>query len=246
MSKNYELLHAANQGLELFHPMGGEVRRHGSNVRNGHDGTGRVCDEIARLVNRVFLNPGAQEKRVVSFSSVQHGDGCSWVCARVGKALAERGEGTVCLVDTNPGSSSLLDYFAVSGSTPNTAETRQAGLEDCGPAIRRSNLWVFSGPEKGSGKAVVQNPARLQARLSELRANFGYVLLDTPPVNESADAMLFGRLADGVILVLAAHETRRAAALRAKECLQAANIKLLGAVLNKRTYPIPNALYQRI
>jgi protein-tyrosine kinase len=53
-------------------------------------------------------------------------------------------------------------------------------------------------------------------------------------------------MADGVILILEAHATRRESARRAKESLQAAGVKILGAVLNKRTYPIPEALYKRL
>jgi Mrp family chromosome partitioning ATPase len=57
---------------------------------------------------------------------------------------------------------------------------------------------------------------------------------------------MFGRLADGVVLVIEAHATRREAARKAKETIEASNIKLLGAVFNKRTFPIPEALYNRI
>jgi Mrp family chromosome partitioning ATPase len=53
-------------------------------------------------------------------------------------------------------------------------------------------------------------------------------------------------MADGAVLVLEAHTTRRESARKAKECLEGANVKLLGAVLNKRTYPLPEVLYNRI
>jgi Mrp family chromosome partitioning ATPase len=57
---------------------------------------------------------------------------------------------------------------------------------------------------------------------------------------------MIGRLADGVVLVIEAHATRREAARKVKESLEAANVRLLGAVLNKRTFPIPEVLYNRI
>jgi len=82
--------------------------------------------------------------------------------------------------------------------------------------------------------------------LSELRKNFTYVLIDAPPINAYADATLLGRMADGMVMILEANTTRREAARRAKDSLDAAGIRLLGAVLNKRTFPIPERLYSRL
>jgi Mrp family chromosome partitioning ATPase len=60
-----------------------------------------------------------------------------------------------------------------------------------------------------------------------------------------ADAMALGKLADGLVLVLEANSTRREAAMRVTESLSQAQIRVLGAVLNKRTFPIPESLYRR-
>jgi Mrp family chromosome partitioning ATPase len=71
-------------------------------------------------------------------------------------------------------------------------------------------------------------------------------LLDAPPVNLYADATLLGRLAEGVVLVLQANSTRREAARKAKESLESAKVRLWGAVLNKRTFPVPEFVYRNI
>jgi len=46
--------------------------------------------------------------------------------------------------------------------------------------------------------------------------------------------------------VLEANATRRESALRIAETLRATQIRVLGAVLNKRTFPIPEGLYNRL
>jgi Mrp family chromosome partitioning ATPase len=53
-------------------------------------------------------------------------------------------------------------------------------------------------------------------------------------------------LADGVVLVLEANSTRRVTAKKAKQALEAANVRILGTVLNNRTFPIPEGLYRRL
>jgi Mrp family chromosome partitioning ATPase len=67
-----------------------------------------------------------------------------------------------------------------------------------------------------------------------------------PPLNQYADAMALGQLTDGVVLVLEANSTRKESALKAIESLRAAQIEVLGAVLNKRTFPIPESVYRRL
>jgi len=58
--------------------------------------------------------------------------------------------------------------------------------------------------------------------------------------------MVLGQLADGAVLVLEANATRREVTLKVAADLRAAHIKILGAVLNKRTFAIPEALYRRL
>jgi Mrp family chromosome partitioning ATPase len=84
----------------------------------------------------------------------------------------------------------------------------------------------------------------MKERISELRKEFEFVLIDAPPLNTYADGTALGQLADGVVLVLEANCTRREVASRAAENLRAAQIPILGAILNKRTYPIPEMLYR--
>jgi Mrp family chromosome partitioning ATPase len=46
--------------------------------------------------------------------------------------------------------------------------------------------------------------------------------------------------------VVDSHSTRREPARIAKEGFEAARIPVLGAVLNKRTFPIPEPLYRKL
>jgi len=55
-----------------------------------------------------------------------------------------------------------------------------------------------------------------------------------------------GQLADGVVLIVSANSTREEAGRKAKESLEMAGSRLLGAVLNNRTYPIPQPIYDRL
>ena len=61
-----------------------------------------------------------------------------------------------------------------------------------------------------------------------------------------ADAIALGQVSDGLILVLEADSTRKKAAQMAAANLRSSNVPILGAVLNKRTFPIPEKIYKRL
>jgi Mrp family chromosome partitioning ATPase len=75
---------------------------------------------------------------------------------------------------------------------------------------------------------------------------FHRVVIHSSPLGVAGDSLPLGRWTDGVVLVLEAHSTRREAARRAKENLEMADVRMLGVVLNNRTFPIPESLYRRL
>jgi Mrp family chromosome partitioning ATPase len=54
------------------------------------------------------------------------------------------------------------------------------------------------------------------------------------------------QFADGIILVLSAHRTRRVVARRIKEVLEETKARVLGTVLTDRVFPIPEGIYRRL
>ncbi len=68
--------------------------------------------------------------------------------------------------------------------------------------------------------------------MDQLRAVFDLILIDTPPVLPFADARLFGRLADALILVVRSGHTSRNLALAAKARLMEDGLPIAGTILN--------------
>lgn len=205
-------------------------------------------DEIAKLVQRLFVLPGpAKTPGALAFCGVERGAGCSWICARCGEALAAQVTGSVCIVDANLRQPSLHRYFqfeiengladAMQDSRPLASLARQIGAD---------NLWLITAGSLANEPTGALNPARLRARFSELRSKFDYLLIDTPAMASFSDAILLAQVADGAVLVVGSHSTRREAARAAKDNFDASGVPVLGVVLNKRTYPIPEALYRRL
>jgi len=204
--------------------------------------------EIVKLVQQAFiLADEAKAPRIVAFCGVDKNVGCSWVCERAGEALAEQVPGSVCIVDANLRSPSIHDHFhAELGQGFVDALRNPTPVREFARPTWNSRLWFMTaGMVKGETGSSL-NPACLRARFSDLRDEFDHVLVDTPPLSSYADSLALGKFVDGVVLVVNASSTRRETARAAKENLSAAGIPVLGAVLNKRQYPIPAALYRRL
>ena len=206
----------------------------------------QVREEEIRLVQRLFFS-SPEAPQIVVFCGVEPGYGPGWICARASEVLAARGAGTVCAVDASFRIPHLHQYFGIESPVGLTdALLNPGGVETFAQQTTRSNLWLMPCGSRASVPHTVLKPDRLQSRLTELRAVFNYILVSTPPAHLSADAIILSQLSDGVVVVLEANSSRRDVARRAKLNLEAANVKLLGAVLNNRTFPIPEAIYRKL
>jgi Mrp family chromosome partitioning ATPase len=204
-------------------------------------------EEELKLVQRVFPGTGQNAPQVVLFSSLDDDGECLSICARSAEILTSRGDGPVCVVDANFHAPSLHRYFCVE-NLKGLAEAaiENAGIENFVQQIGESNLWLMP-----SGRAIAQLTFSaitegLRKRMTELRYAFKYVVIQAGALRLETSEMLMSRWTDGVVLVVEANSTPRELAKRVKDNLQTAKVKLLGVVLNNRTFPIPESLYRNL
>ena len=82
--------------------------------------------------------------------------------------------------------------------------------------------------------------------IAALRQAFDYVLLDCPSLRESNDLLSAAPFVDGVILIVEADKTRKDQVLHAEKAIEFARGKLIGHILNKRSYVVPEWIYDRL
>jgi succinoglycan biosynthesis transport protein ExoP len=246
MSRNVEALLRAKEATELFWPK--SISQESTEERcvptpiHSVDST-----EEVELVQRVFLLPTYEVPRVVVFCGVGQTDGAGGICARAGQILADQTSSPVCVVEGDFHSPSLHQYLGVENSQGLTdALLESRPIHDFVQCLPKSNLWVLPGGSRSRELQAPWKSERLRSRMAELRREFSYVLVYSPQAGQHVGGMLLGQIADGVILILESMVTRREVARTAKENLAAANVKILGAVLNNHTFSIPETLYKRL
>jgi succinoglycan biosynthesis transport protein ExoP len=254
MSKNFELMQQAaseRQVPSTAPPSSASrlmpVNGNGHPTKNGLDLERFAREESLKLVQRVFLLQLTSAAKVVMFAGVDPGNGCSRICAQTSEVLSANITGTVCVVDANLRTPSLPEYFGVTNHHGLTDSLLQDGpVRSFTKQVRRENLWLLSCGTLAADSPNLLRTEKLKARAEELRQQFDFILLDVPALNQYADAAAVAKLCDGIILVLEANSTRREAARKITESLQATNTPILGVVLNKRTFPVPERLYRSL
>ncbi len=101
-------------------------------------------------------------------------------------------------------------------------------------ATKEQNVFLMpAGPTGYLGQENMINFALLSNILDTLKQRFDVVILDAPPVLETASLNALTSLADGVVLVVKAGDVSVKTLNQATGLLAEANAKMLGAILNQ-------------
>lgn len=189
---------------------------------------------------------GDKTGRTLIFAAAVRGDGISTVISQYAAMLSRRG-GRVLLIDGNPRHPSLHRFFGIAES-PGLAEFV------AGQAPREAVLHA-TGFQRLSVVPLGRCSDRSQAeRITEVLGEFAgdlvgsyeYVLVDTDFIGSPFFSQSAVQAADGVVLVVRAGRTNRAIAGRACDTVRRAGGEILGVVLNRRRFPIPDFIYRRL
>ena len=173
------------------------------------------------------------------------GEGVTTTLLGFARTLVSDARLRVLLVDADSESHQLSRLWAEPGA-PGWSDLSRP--DQAGSAIRPTPLPGLHVLPFGS-RALV-SPAQLAELLVEgvrlVAQQFDYVLFDCGSVLQTPLTRYLARAMDGVLLVVHASSTRREICLKAVEELRQSEAPVLGVVLNRRRYVIPEALYKRI
>ncbi len=175
--------------------------------------------------------------RVLVLTSPDAGAGKTTVTSNLGMATAEIGR-RVLLIDADLRRPRLHRLFEIPNSFGLTDILRiTTPLEDIpvNQLVRQTKIpglfLVPSGPTTDGLTSLLYSP-RLTEFLQRVAKEFDLVLIDAPPMLHFADARVLGRHSDGVILVLRSGQTKRDAAMLARQRFDEDGTSVLGTILN--------------
>jgi capsular exopolysaccharide synthesis family protein len=176
-----------------------------------------------------------------------HGGGTSTTAVNLATSLSDDSRTSVLLVDANLRTPGLHRFFKT-GAFKGMSELLQVRGERTFDfkKIGDNNLYLFPCGVKRFRSDGYFESRRFDQFLDNVRNSFDYVILDSAPVPGFPDTQTLCSKVDGVILVITYDRTRRQVALRAKKDLEEAGAHILGVVINRRKYYIPDWIYKRL
>jgi capsular exopolysaccharide synthesis family protein len=187
--------------------------------------------ELRRSIERLHRDAGT---KVIVVSSAVSGDGKSVTTLNLAASLAESPGTRVLIVDADLHKASISAYLGLSRDASAGLSTLldrpELALSDVVRRVDGIDLSiVFAGASHPRPSALFSSP-RVAGLLTEMRERYDYVLIDTPPLVPVADGRVLSRCADGVLMVVRAHQTPRKMVTKALRLLEGSAV--LGLVLN--------------
>ncbi len=189
--------------------------------------------EAFRSLRTSILLSAPPVPKSILITSALPGEGKTTVTVNLGVTLASLGS-KVVIVDCDMRRPSCHRSTGVE-NRPGFVQSLTGHLEGLAsilPVPNVENLSVIPcGPIPPNPAEILSSPMAA-ALLRQLRDQFDYVLVDSPPLLSVADSRILATLTDAVALVVRAYSTPYEAVRRARALLQATGARILGIALN--------------
>ena len=171
------------------------------------------------------------EYRAIVVTSSVPGEGKSTTSGNLALSLAQSGN-KVLLVDCDMRKPSIHKKFKISNMS-GTAELllRKESFEDVANCYNE-NLTIITAGKIPPNPSEMLSSRAMTAFIKEMKKEFKYIILDTPPLQAVTDAQVLSTKADGVLLVVRAGSTKRDAVLNSVDLIKKVKGKVIGTVLN--------------
>jgi len=112
--------------------------------------------------------------------------------------------------------------------------------------VKNSSLKFISSGENKDFQLKPNHLKKLKAYLDILKTKIDYVILDIPPLLQYPEGIALSKLCDAIILVVQAGEAKWEIVQEARRLLERAEVNIMGSILNRRKFYIPNWAYKNL
>ena len=206
----------------------------------------QMSEAFRALRTSLLLSQADRPPQVILVTSALPREGKTTAAANLAVTLAQLGDRTL-LIDADlrkPGVARLL----------NLTEGKYAGLSSYLAGVSSLDVVTVAHPSIANLVAIPTgplppNPAdllsshKLADAVRQLRTQYKFIVIDSPPIMAATDAVIVSVQADGVLLVVRSGETPKEAFTRARDLLISVKCRLLGVVLNAVDSTAPDYYY---
>ncbi|MGA2403210.1 MAG: CpsD/CapB family tyrosine-protein kinase [Syntrophobacteraceae bacterium] len=207
------------------------------------DGFGLEEEMLSLYKIVVTLLPKVQS-RIIQFIGAREGEGTSTIIREFAKVSADLIGHSVLLLDADRYQPSQNRFFDIPKNFGWLDALKSGGnVADACHRVGQSKLFVSTSSNSAAPTPEIFND-KFDCMCQNLRKDFELVLIDSAPLTVSPDGLAIASKVDGVVLVVEAEKTRWQTVRAARNSISSVGGSILGVVLNKRRYYIPQSIYK--
>jgi succinoglycan biosynthesis transport protein ExoP len=210
-------------------------RRAGAVV--AHQPLSSIAEAYRSIRANLFYSTPADELKLLAITSSRPQEGKTTTSTNLAISIAQTGK-RVLLIDADLHRPSIHKNLGLDQGTGLT--TILIGETTWKDTLRRltfdgvelDSLDVMTAGPNSPNPSELLNSKRMRELLNEVREEYDWVLIDTPPVLFVSDASIISVMCDGVILVVKSGDATRSLLARTMERLDAVRAHMIGSILN--------------
>jgi len=190
-------------------------------------------DAFDRTVVNLYLEKRANGAQVFMICGCEPGTGATTVSINLAVAMAAAGWQTL-LIDADLRKE---NRFKRLGQTKKTLSEYLGGspCDTCDIVMNTNHpgLSYVSGGASGTNPISLLGSPKMDAFLCGMKAQYDFIMIDTPSPQAAADAYILGGMSDQIILVAAWNHTATEQLRQTKKNLEEIGASILGVIVNR-------------
>ncbi|CAM4218542.1 CpsD/CapB family tyrosine-protein kinase [Listeria booriae] len=203
-----------------------------------------ISEQFKTLRAGIHFSSVDKEYRSILVTSPEPESGKSTVSANLAICYAKQGNKTL-LIDADMRKPTSHRTFGIPynvGLSNMLTDSKTEFKDVCHPT-EIENLMVLTSGTMVPNPNELLGSNRMEQLLKHLSEQFDQIIIDTPPILASSDALVLTPYVEGAIVVLCSDKTLKERAKIAVQQLQKTHIPIIGTVLNRVTNNSDNYYY---
>lgn len=206
----------------------------------------QISEAFRALRTSLLLSQADHPPQVILVTSALPREGKTTAAVNLAVTLAQLGDRTL-LLDSDLRKPGIRRALNLTGGKEGGLSSYLAGVSTLNEVITAhptiTNLDALTTGPVPPSPADLLSSHRMREAIAELRRQYKFIVIDSPPIMAATDAVILSSLTDGVLLVVRSGETPKEAFTRTRDLLAVVKSRLLGVVLNAVDSSAPDYYY---
>jgi capsular exopolysaccharide synthesis family protein len=191
-----------------------------------------ATEQYRILFTKIDMLSQSKSMKVIAITSAVKGEGKTVTSLNLAYLMAKEFKKRVLLLECDLRKPSITTRYLEDGAVIGLVDVLRGEATPAEAMVRieDSGLYVIPARHSVRNSTELLGHRRMRSLIDEMRADFDYVIIDTPPLLPLADVNVISRLVDGMLLVVRAGKTPRDIVKKGVSSIPESSI--IGIVLN--------------